>query len=194
MKSINEEKSSLRKVYRERRNAICVEDRTRKSRIIAEKLLDKKELKSAKLVFVYVSVKSEADTRYIISRLLKCGKRVAVPVCAEDGGMEAYPIENLDGLLPNRFGIPEPDCTTQAIKPVAKNDIDIIVVPALAFDRNGYRLGYGGGYYDRYLQGFSGYTIGIEFSDCMAEGLPALPTDVKVDTVITDDAEYKEKL
>lgn len=182
--NISEEKARLRKLYRLKRSGIPQKERAEKSLIITEKLLKMPELLQSGVVFTYISFKDEVDTSKLICSLIGIGKTVAVPVCKSDGIMEAYEIKGTDGLIKNRYGISEPDIHKSVLVP--KNSIDTIIVPGLAFDKNGFRLGYGGGYYDRYIDGFIGKTIGITFHECYTDKLPAFETDKTVNRVITE--------
>lgn len=184
MNTITEEKLKLRKLYKQIRNGIAKEDIAEKSRVIAKKLLGMKEVANAETVFLYISFGSEVDTKDLICALLSQGKRVAVPVCMDGGIMKAYEITDFGGLVPNRYGILEPNIQKSVFVP--RESVDTVIVPGLAFDKSGYRLGYGGGYYDRYLDGYDGNTIGIVFSDCCADNLPRLESDKAVNTVVTE--------
>ena len=116
---------------------------------ICEEVLKLSELKRAETVFCYVSTPEEIDTQELISKLLKNGKRVAVPRCEGKGLMRAYEIKSLKELQSGAFGIMEPkeECPL-----VAPSEIDMAVIPCLACSKDGKRLGYGGGFYDRYLE------------------------------------------
>ena len=177
-----EEKALLRKKWSNIRNNI--ENREQKSREICKNALRHPAVLKAETVFVYISFKSEPDTKFFIDELLRQNKRVAVPLCdVKTHTMEAVLLEDINGLKTGAYGILEPDKTWQRI---SKSEIDVIIVPALAFDKDGYRLGYGAGYYDRFLKGFGGYAIGFAFSDCIAGRLPREKTDMKIDEIITE--------
>lgn len=91
----------------------------------------------------------------------------------------------LDDLVPGAYGIPEPKDGLQAVEPTR---IDVVIVPALAYDRRGYRLGYGGGYYDRFLPTLSAQAVkvGVQYDLLVWDALPVGPHDVSVDWVITE--------
>lgn len=139
--------------------------------------------KTAKIVFCYYSVGGEADTLALIERMRADGKTVCLPAITGRGVMEA---RRMDRLVPGRYGIPAPD--GPAIPP---EDIDLIVVPGLAFDRSCHRLGQGGGYYDRYLSGCRAVTIGLAFELQMVDELPREAHDIPLDFVATDAALYQ---
>ena len=133
-------------------------------------------------VFCYVSFGTEVHTHELILELLALGKRVCVPKTYDNGIMDAVEITSLSGLSENRFGTLEPIFG----KIVEKDFIDIVIIPALCYDKVGYRLGYGKGYYDRYLDGYNGRKIGICPSLCVVSD--ALPSshDIKADMIITE--------
>ena len=178
------DKSLLRSQYLKVRAMICDKEKAEKSKTITGKLLSTDEYSSAKCVFVYVSTKNEVSTFDMIERMLADGKRVAVPLCdIKTHTMSAVEIKSISELLPGAYSILEPVCKTQTI---SKDEIDLAIVPGVAFDRQGNRLGMGGGYYDRFLDGFCGISVGIVYSDCLTEALPVCLHDKKVDMVITD--------
>ena len=131
-------------------------------------------------VFCYISGKDECSTIPILCFCLKNGIPLAVPLCEEDGGMTARPITSLSQLKPGRFGILEPTSGSEIL-----TSPDAVIVPGLAFDREGYRLGRGGGYYDRWLAGRKCRTVGLCHTDRLFDRLPRDGWDVPVDTVQT---------
>ena len=143
----------------------------------------------------YISVRGELNTRPILERAAAEGKTIALPVTvtsACEGRMvfRALPNGDFDRLTPARFGIPEPDesCPVLSGADLASA---LILVPALAFDEAGYRLGWGGGYYDRFLDNLREAdipvaTVGLVFSACRAELLPRESHDIPVHTVIDE--------
>lgn len=177
-----EEKAHLRKKWSEIRNNI--ENKEEKSREICKKALSHPAVMDAKTVFVYVSYKSEPDTSLFIKELFRLGKRVAVPLCdVKTHTMEAVLIDSMSCLQKGAYGILEP---AKELPRVSKEETDVVIAPALAFDKEGYRLGYGAGYYDRFLKDFGGYTIGFAFSDCIADRLPREETDLPANEIITE--------
>ncbi len=174
-------KAELRKEWKLRRSEI--KDREEKSRKIAENLLALPAIQKAKTVFLYLSAGSEAETLSLTKELLRMGKRVAVPVCdTKTHEMVAAEIKDLAEVTAGAYGLLEP----KEVKAILKEEVDVVLVPGLAFDKDGYRLGYGGGYYDRYLADFSGKSIGLCFAECFADCLPKEEYDKPVDLVITE--------
>ena len=136
----------------------------------------------AKSVFCYISAHGEVDTYGLIVDLLK-DKNVLVPYCInEEGDMIACPINSLAELKDGKFNIPEPISPTE----FSREEIDFVIVPGVAFDKNGYLLGSGKGYYDRFLSDFRGTCIGVTFEDCLVSRLPRGEHDIKADHIITE--------
>lgn len=141
------------------------------------------ELEAADTVLIFCGVGRETDTMPILTELLARGKRVAYPVCLPGRQMEARVVTGQAQLVPGKFGIPAPEegC------PVAdKEEIGLVLVPCLMCDRLGYRLGYGGGYYDRWLAGYRGFTVCICPKERLIDELPRDEFDVPVNLVLTD--------
>lgn len=141
------------------------------------------ELENAQTVMLFYGVGREPDTTALIEELLHRGKTVALPRCLPQRRMEARVITGCGDLLPGRFGIPEPgeDC------PVVERDrIDLILVPNLCCDKQGYRLGHGGGYYDRYLAQYQGETVALCPEKWLQEELPRDQFDLPVKIVLTE--------
>ena len=149
---------------------------------ILNKLLCLEELNNAYTVFLYHSVGREVSTVKLIERLLKSGRRVALPLSGNGGAMEFYILNSLSELMPGRFGIPEPPVK----RPVRPEADDVIIVPALCCDRHGNRLGHGEGYYDRYLAKYKCFSICLCRSRLLEDKLPAEKTDIAVSLVLTD--------
>ncbi len=138
------------------------------------------QMKKAKVVFCYVSMGSEIGTTGLINELLKT-KDVVVPYCIDkNGNMICVKITSLDDLALGMFGILEPIDHT----PFDKEKIDVAILPGLAFDKKGYRIGYGKGYYDRFLADISPYKIGLTYKELYFEAIPHGKTDIRADLVI----------
>lgn len=150
---------------------------------ISARVLALPEWQKAACVFIYVSVRTEPDTRALIDAALKAGKRVAVPLCGAPGEMDAREITSVDELLPRAYGLLEPSEDAPVVSP---EEFDLAVIPCVAADERGYRLGHGGGYYDRYLPMMRCPRV------CLCRGrelmleVPIEPTDVPMDMIITE--------
>ncbi len=168
-------KKELRKHYLSIRNQIPPEERKAASGIICEKLLP---YIKGKIVLSYYPIASEADLNEINDLFL-----VAYPVIREGNQMDAY-LGDGEHFQFNRYGIREPD--PRYAKKIAREDIDLILVPCLAFNPERYRLGYGGGYYDRYLKDCHALKIGIAYSlqECREDFREE--HDIPLDLIITE--------
>lgn len=182
---IDDEKRELRlKIKEWRRN---VPDKDDKDKRIFDRLLSIDAVKSAKIILTYVSTDIEVDTRRLIDYCFENGITVAAPRCVSKTEMKFHIITSWDNLEETHFSLLEPFGNL----PVADNyDGAVCIVPALAYDRECYRLGYGGGYYDRFVS-FSGVkTIGICYSDNIENKLPVSEYDIKTELVVTENGVF----
>lgn len=132
-------------------------------------------------VMAYAAIPPEVDLGPVLEETLKRGKNLLLPRCNPDGTMTARNIRALSELCPGAYGIPEPAADMTM---VPAEEIDLILVPGLAFDRKGRRMGRGKGYYDRFLVNFTGKTIGI--CSLLLPEIPTEPHDRRMDAVDTD--------
>ncbi len=152
---------------------------------IAETVRKLWQYRVCRQILVYVSTPVEVDTHRIIKQALADGKRVAVPRCVPDTReMEFYYIESMDELSPGSFGVLEPAADSARL--VRDYAHSLCLIPAFAYDFAGYRLGYGKGYYDRFLAGFDGHMIGICYSSCVRRFLPHGRFDRAVQLLVTE--------
>ncbi len=167
-------KAALRKeLLALRRVASCVN-------LEIDSLYKYEEFMKSRAVFCYVSAKGEVGTHALIKELLK-EKEVVVPYCTDkEGNMICVKINSFDELKEGFFGILEPE------KPVEfpKEKVDFAIVPGIAFDCEGYRLGYGKGYYDRFLSDITPYKLGVCSKEFYLESVPHDEYDVKMDDVL----------
>jgi 5-formyltetrahydrofolate cyclo-ligase len=178
-------KKEMREFLLKKRATITPQEKARMSGAILEKLLSVEEYKNCDTVLTYVSTKKEVDTFPLIAAALQSGKKVAAPRCVEGSPViEFYYIDSVDELLPGSYGLLEP-LALQGKECLQRSGLCIL--PGLAFDRVGGRLGYGKGYYDRFLQNFRGVTVGVCFSTILSEKpLPMGRFDLPASIVITD--------
>ncbi len=183
-------KEDLRKRFLEVRNSIDDRERSLKSLDIAKHLFDMPEYNSARSIFLYLSIGSEVDTKPIFDRAKADGKRISVPLCVLDKRcMELYFVESYDDLDIGSYKIYEPKkdlILSGKLKQAAAEEVDISVVPGVCFDFNGNRIGYGGGYYDKFLSTFKGVSVGITYDCCMTEEICPDKYDAPVDIVLTE--------
>ena len=182
------EKSILRKQARIIRDEQDIEELKKKSKIILGKLYDLSCYKKAKNILTYVSTGSEADTRELIIKAASDKKKVYVPK-VYGKMMKFHKINSLDELCPGYYGILEPDIHCEEWKSGDDNieGTDLCVMPGLAFDNSFNRIGYGGGFYDRFLSKYPGVVkaaLCYEFQ--MVDSISSEDTDIKPDWIITD--------
>ena len=183
--NIKEIKNQLRKKYLDLRKEMPTEKKTELDGKISTKLLNSVSYRHANTVLCYFSTDAEIDTHNIILTALKDGKKVALPRCIpEKLTMNFHYIESFDDLELTSMGIYEPKENLPIFD--CNESLSICIIPAVVFDKGGYRIGYGRGYYDRFLNGFSGAQIGIIYSSCIEDKLPRGRYDCAVDVLITE--------
>lgn len=154
------------------------------SKKIQQKLFALPQYKKAHTVFVYVSVEKEPSTRAIIEDLWHQGKRVCVPRTLGKGIMQAHLLQSWQQLHPAGYGLQEP---TEQSKLVQPGEIDLLVVPCVACDEQGWRLGHGGGYYDRYLTQTKAHTVCLCYQRLLQKQLPHDELDIPMEIVLTEE-------
>ena len=187
-------KSAIRKQAHENRRAQTEKDAV--SEIIVSRFMDLAEYHSANTVMFYVDVRDEVRTRQALPAALASGKRIVVPYCV-DGELELFLLENMEELELGMYRILEPknELRTVAAKRLQPADLDLVMVPGVAFDQNGGRTGHGKGYYDKLLQHarLDAPLIALAFECQMFEKIPAESHDIYMDKVVTEDAVYSGK-
>lgn len=182
---IKEQKKELRAIYRKKRLDLSFQQKSKLDERILKNILRLNEYKSNDTLLCYVSTPIEVDTIKIIEQSLKDKKRVAVPRCVENTReMEFYFINSIEELEPGSFGVLEPIKNKSNI--LTDFGKGLCIVPGLSFDCDGYRLGYGKGYYDRFLSDFCGSTVGICYAECVKWHLPHGFYDKNVDFLVTE--------
>ena len=171
-------KEFLRKKYKEKRDNI--KNKVTKDNLIYQKVINNKDILSSKTLLIYISINSEVDTIKIINYFLYA-KNIAVPKIIDNNMYFCY-VTNLNDLTPGKYNIPEP--TNENI--VTDFDNAICIVPGICYDKENYRVGYGKGYYDRFLSKNKIKTIGLCYKECMIEKIDNDKYDYKIDEVITD--------
>ena len=182
---INDEKKLLRDRMKSYRKALSAEEKAKLDGGVLENVLQSGELSRHKLVLCYISTDIEVDTKGILSCCLDNCIPVAVPRCTGKRKMDFY-YYNRDSVMEvSKYGITEPVPEKNTL--VTDFDGALCIVPALAYDRNGYRLGYGGGFYDTFIEKHDNMTtMGICYSGNILEAVPTGPHDRCVDILITD--------
>ncbi len=180
-------KSRLRGEAKMRREAHPESERIAKSGRIAEKLFSLPEFKKAKTILFYASTKHEVHTHEMIVRALLQGKRVAVPLTdMKCHCLHLSEVKSLGDLAAGRFGILEP--TKETFRPVQPGEVDLVIVPGIAFDSHGNRIGYGMGFYDSLLRQMRhAKAIALAFEFQVVDEIPAEAHDVRVHHVVTEE-------
>lgn len=178
-----QDKKTLRKIYSQKRSSVSFKEK--KDRAISERIISYEKIENADIVLVYASFGSEVSTEAIIERLLESGKNVALPKCGDNGSMKFHIITSMSQTSEGKYGIKEPDCSLPVAVCTKKT---VALVPGLAFTESGFRLGYGGGYYDRFIAEYPFiYTIGVTYEELIAASLPCQSHDLAVCSIATEE-------
>ena len=181
----NDTKNQLRSYYKNMRNGMSDSERRQKSADICANIINWAVFQRAQCVMCYTPFGSEADISGVMAHILNSGKTLFLPVTtSKDGDMVAVCLDSIDTLRKGNFGIMEPELCDIA----PPESIDLILTPGLAFNRKGYRIGYGKGYYDRYLpQCVNAITAGIAYDIQMCGDAFESAIDIAVRHVVTND-------
>jgi 5-formyltetrahydrofolate cyclo-ligase len=181
---MREQKNSIRQILRQRKEMMSPEDRLEKSKRICHHLM--RIIRDGETVMVYTSKEKEVNTIPLIETLFKQGNPVIVPIIVKDDvSLRLSYIRDFSVLVPSTFGVPEP--IGNEIHAIGE-DVETIILPMLGFDRTGGRIGYGAGYYDRFLaKNRNVRKIGIAFACQEYDNLPADENDIPMDYIITEE-------
>jgi 5-formyltetrahydrofolate cyclo-ligase len=178
-------KQTVRKTMKARLANMKKPEYEDKSYQIAQRLFSDPYWKEANAIAITVSNPPEVDTLQIIRKGWELGKKIAVPKCIpESKEMVFRTLARFSELESGYFGLYEP--IVDQTEAVSANDLDLIIVPGVAFSCDGYRIGHGGGYYDRYLTNYNGKTISIAFEEQLIDRFPIEEHDIPVMKLITD--------
>lgn len=184
-------KSQIRTEAHERRRQ--QENKDELSQTIVERFMGLPEYEAAETVMFYVDVRAEVRTRHALPTALESGKRIVIPYCV-DGLLELFHLESMDELETGMYRILEPraDLRDVAAKRPEVSELDLIMVPGVAFDREGGRTGHGKGYYDKLLEHApaSSPLVALAFECQMFPEIPMQPHDIYMDRVVTEKAVY----
>lgn len=172
-----------------KRDAMTPEEILQKSQLIQRNLESLEELRRSRTIFAYVSFRSEVDTNQLIDELLASGKKVAVPVTRiKEKRLDVIAITSRqEDLVPGYCRIPEPRRELWESAKLAEEEIESILLPGSVFDQRGGRFGYGGGYYDRFLErNPQALRIGLAFDLQVVERAPLAAHDQLLDLVVTE--------
>ncbi len=180
------EKNRLRGELHRARNTLDPAWRESANRRIMDRILEWDQLQAATIVHCYHSWRSEVSTIGLIKHLLIEQKKVAMPMVNKlHHSLESFYIQDVGNMIPGAFGIPEPD--PQICKSARIEDLRLIIVPGVVFDRMGNRIGSGHGYYDRFLSQTSATRVGLAFGMQVIEKVPAGIHDQKMDFIVTEE-------
>lgn len=183
--ALSTNKQEIRKKLLARRKSLSKEEYAEKSALIIQSLKKQNEFAEAETVHCYISISqnNEVDTLGLIRDMLLKMKRVVVPVMnAAKGTLKHIELVNFNQLTTNAWGVLEPAGGME----VPINELEVIIVPMVGGDRNKNRIGYGKGFYDRFLRQVSCPKIGLLFENCLVEELPVEPFDVPLDKLVTE--------
>jgi 5-formyltetrahydrofolate cyclo-ligase len=188
---IRAEKGRIRKEMIARRRGLSAEEIAERGRAILERLIGLPEYGRARLVHSYVAMPGEVDTRGFIEAALASGRRVLVPV-VEKGrrDLRHAEIASLSDLRPEGdWGIHQPP--PERVRDVRPDEIGLVVVPGLAFDPRGNRVGFGAGYYDRFLRGLDAPKVAVAYAFQVLPEVPTTDQDIPVDLLLTEERAYR---
>ncbi len=178
--TLNPEKAALRKHLLEKRDSISFDLMEIHSEKIVSKLMKTKIISEAKSIGCYYSIGSEVQTVDLITRLLDEKKSVSLPVIS-NSAMSFRIIEDIMKLEKNEFDIPEPKDNA-----IIQEKHDVILIPCVGLDNEGNRIGYGQGFYDKYLEGDNAIKIALSYSKQIVKSIPVSDNDIKMDWIITE--------
>ncbi|MDD2361400.1 MAG: 5-formyltetrahydrofolate cyclo-ligase [Oscillospiraceae bacterium] len=185
MLDIRPVKVKFREHYKKLRIDMPPAQKSEFDRKITRNIMGLWQYKRCSLLLTYVSTENEVDTIRLIRQALDDKKRVAVPKCIDSNHlMRFYYIDGLEQLTPGCYGILEPD-SNKSEQVISFSD-SLCLVPALCYDWEGYRLGYGKGYYDRFLASYDGAMVGAVYSSCVRRRLPHGKYDRPVELLVTE--------
>ncbi len=187
MSEIRSQKLEMREKYLAVRDAFPQEQKAAFDKKIFDRLTASITYRHSTDVLLYASVRNEVDTLPIFNAALKDGKRVAYPCCNSDNTMTFRYITDMAQMTERTFGILEPSPECEECRP---SNFSLLIVPGLVFDKKGFRIGYGKGFYDRYLSTFDGVSIGLVYSKLLLPEVPKGRYDRHVDVIISEKGVY----
>lgn len=185
---LNAQKQAARRAARQQLAQISPQEFSAIGAAMWQTLQAQPAWQSAESVFCFVGALHEPDTMPILQGALSAGKQLLVPRIAGPGQMQLVPLQSLEQLQPGAFGILEPGQALPAVP--AGSGVQLAILPCLAAARSGARLGHGGGYYDRFLENYSGQRLILCPEALLAQSLPTGPLDEPAQAVLTEKALY----
>lgn len=184
---IKKEKDDIRALYSQKRKAITPEMKRELDFAVCRSAINMASFRYADIVLFYAALPNEININKIAEEALKKGKKVAYPRCnTETHTMKYHFVSSLTELYPDSYGISEPPEGTPTYDPESDSGTALCFVPGLVYDKAGYRIGYGKGFYDRFLSSFNGCSIGVVYSDSILPTVPRGRFDVSVNILLTE--------
>lgn len=184
---IKKQKDDIREEYKQLRMQMPMEERQRRDEAICRVAESLVSFRYAEFVLLYAAAQGEIDVSAIAQTALEKGKTVLFPRCdKKTHTMKYHSVRSLDELAVDSYGICEPPEENPVYDVENEKGSAVCFVPGLVYDKAGFRLGYGKGFYDRYLSSFSGCTIGVVYSDYILREVPRGRYDVSVDILLTE--------
>lgn len=173
---------AIRSAMRERRARLSPREQEEASQAAARRLLASRAYARSSVIMAYMAARGELSLSPVIRDALASGRVLALPRCEGEGRMSARRVRALEELTVGAYGLWEPRADCPEVPP---GEIDLILVPGVAFDRRGARIGQGGGYYDRFLPGTRALCVGVCHGFALAERIPQREHDQRMDAVLT---------
>ena len=195
MYEIRKHKIEIRKQHLEKRAAIPPDARRKKDERICQNILSSAAFRYADIILMYYPVKGEVNILPLMEAAVSAGKRVAFPrCCAQDHSMIFHYASSEEDFEKGAYGLREPFASLPAFDPVTDGEKNVLcIVPAVVYDRRGYRIGYGGGYYDRFFGVFRPASIGVAYEEFIVKNVPHGRYDISVDVVVSERGIYARK-
>lgn len=183
----SEEKERLRLQLLDKRESIVEEEFQQKSEQIIARLQSVDALRTSRTIHCYISMNTrrEVNTHAFLRWMLATNKRVVVPVTQfKTNTLKHVELHSFEELNPNKWGVLEPPPENRTVKP---NELDLVIVPMVGADLHCNRIGYGKGFYDRFLADVTGQAVGLCFESCVVDEIPTESFDVELSAVVTED-------
>lgn len=195
MYEIRKHKTEIREYYLEKRRAIDSETKSNLDRKITQVILGSATYRYADTILLYYAKDDEVNINEVAWTAIKAGKKVAFPrTNPEDRSMQFLYVTGEDDFELRDNGLMEPKDNLPVFEVTGQLQQNVIcVIPAVVYDKKGYRIGYGGGYYDRYLSSYRGTKVGVEYFDYVVGQVPSGRFDLAVDVLITEKGIYPKK-
>lgn len=195
MYEIRKHKIEIRKQNLERRSAIPTEIRKNKDARICKNIISSAAFRYADVILLYYPIKGEVDILPLMQAAIDSGKKVAFPRChPEDHSMTFHYVSSEEDFEKGSYGLREPFASLPAFDPQTGYEMNVLcIVPAVVYDRKGYRIGYGGGYYDRFFGQCRPASIGVAYEEFIIKNVPHGRYDISVDVVVSERGIYARK-